>query len=89
MSKIYKTDGTTVNVEPKNGSDFSLEELQEIVGGYIEVLYLNDKEILVCDEDGKLKGYGLNYEATKVVQSNGISDYIVGDVLICSTKEVR
>ncbi len=28
MAEIIKTDGTTIEVEPKNGTDFSLEELQ-------------------------------------------------------------
>lgn len=50
MAKIYKTDGTVVEAKPKNGKDFKLEELQAIVGGYIEVLPINNKEVLVCDE---------------------------------------
>lgn len=89
MAKIYRTNGDVENVEPKNGTDFQLEELSAIVGGYIEVLYLDDKEILVCDEEGKLKGYPLNVRATDIVRSCGISDYIVGDVLICKTGEVK
>ncbi len=40
MAKIIKTDGTIVEVTPQNGTDFQLEELQKIVGGYIEVLRL-------------------------------------------------
>lgn len=89
MAKIYRTNGDVENVEPKNGTDFQLEELSAIAGGYIEVLYLDDKEILVCDEEGKLKGYPLNVRATDIVRSYGISDYIVGDVLICKTGEVK
>lgn len=89
MAKIYRTNGDVETVEPKNGTDFKLDELSSIVGGYIEVLYLDDKEILVCDEEGKLKGYPLNVRATDIVRSCGISDYIVGDVLICKTGEVK
>lgn len=89
MAKIYRTNGDVENVEPKNGTDFQLDELSSIVGGYIEVLYLDDKEILICDEEGKLKGYPLNVRATDIVRSCGISDYIVGDVLICKTGEVK
>lgn len=37
MAKIIKTDGTIVEVTPQNGTDFQLEELQKIVGGYIDV----------------------------------------------------
>ena len=46
MAKIIKTDGTIVEVTPQNGTDFQLEELQKIVGGYIEVLRLTDNEII-------------------------------------------
>lgn len=89
MAKIYRASGDVENVEPKNGTDFQLDELSSIVGGYIEVLYLDDKEILVCDEEGKLKGYPLNVRATDIVRSCGILDFIVGDVLICKTGEVK
>lgn len=33
MAKIYKMNGEVLDIEPKNGQDFQLEELQTIVGG--------------------------------------------------------
>ena len=33
---LYKTDGTVIDVVPSNGRQFSLEELQKHVGGFIE-----------------------------------------------------
>ena len=36
MAKIIYPDGTTKDISPANGNDFSLEELQKIVEGYIE-----------------------------------------------------
>ena len=90
MGKIYKTDGTTIAVEPKNGTDYSLEELQEIVGGYIEVLPLNDDEIMVLNEEGKILGLDLNDNATELISEAGMwDDFIVGDVLVCKNDEVR
>lgn len=83
MAKIYRTNGDVENVEPKNGTDFQLEELQDIVGGYIECLNLSDGRLLVCNEEGKLKDLDFNERA------NGYSDWIVGDVLICKTGEVK
>lgn len=32
-AKLYKTDGTILEVVPSNGTDFQLEELQAMVGG--------------------------------------------------------
>lgn len=34
----------------------SLENLQKIVGGYIECVYLSEDLVIICDEEGKLKG---------------------------------
>lgn len=89
MAKIYRTNGDIENVEPKNGTDFQLEELQGIVGGYIECLNLSDGRLLVCNEEGKLKGLALNERATELVRKNGYNDYIVGDVLVCKDCEIE
>ena len=55
MAQIIKSNGETKTVEPKNGTDFKLEELQAIVGGYVQIAYLRDDEIMVMDEEGRLK----------------------------------
>ena len=39
----------------------TLEAMQKVVGGYIEIMEpFTDPVALVCDEEGKLKGYELN-----------------------------
>ncbi len=40
----------------------TLEAMQETVGGYIEIIAPFDDEgvVLVCDDEGKIKGYELN-----------------------------
>ena len=39
----------------------TLRDMQQIVGGYIEIIRpFDDPVVLVCDEEGKLKGYELN-----------------------------
>ena len=90
MAKIYKTDGSIVNVEPKNGNDFELQELNDIVGGYIEIVHLNDKQIMVVNEEGKLYGCEYNDKATELMRANIMTyDYIVGDALVCDTAQVK
>lgn len=90
MAKIYKMNGEVLYIEPKNGSDFSLEELQEIVRGYIEILPLDDDEIIVLNEEGKCKNLAINAMATYRIQDAGYhGDYIVGDVLVCRSDEVK
>ena len=39
----------------------TLQDMQHTVGGYIEIIHpFDDPVALVCDEDGKLKGYEPN-----------------------------
>mgnify|MGYP002622197616 CR=1 FL=1 len=87
MAQWIKTDGTTIEVEPKNGTDFSLDELQGFVGGYIEVLLCGDR-YLVCDEEGKLKNKPLNMAATMIADEYYKNDCIVGDALICNLNQI-
>ena len=86
MATIVKTNGEEVDVQPKNGRDFSLKEVQDIVGGLIEVIPYGTKELMVLNEEGKLINLPVNNVATDLIC--GIDD-IVGDVLLCKATEVR
>jgi hypothetical protein len=53
MAKIYKANGEVLDIEPKNGTDFKLEELQAIVGGLIDCQMTNDgKDLIVFNDEG-------------------------------------
>lgn len=78
---LIKADGTVTAVKPKIGAIFRLEEMQKIVGGYIEVADTSDGRRLVVNEDGKLKGLPLNEKATKLYRHRAYA-CIVGDVLV-------
>ncbi len=55
----------------------TLEEMQRIVGGEIQAIYLFDDPVaVVCDDEGKIKGYELNRYISGV-------DIIVGPFFIC------
>lgn len=81
-------DGLLKKVDPANGTDFSLNELNEIVDGYIEVLHIGDK-LLVCNEEGKLNNLPYNAKATRLINAAGIKDYIVGNVLFCDKDKIK
>lgn len=88
-AKLYKTDGTILEVVPSNGTDFQLKELQQMIGGYIEIVPAGDYDIMVLDEEGKLKGLPFNNNATLIFMNAGYCDAIVGDVLVCHTSMVK
>lgn len=84
MAKIIFSNGAEFDVVPKNGTDFSLEELQGVVDGYIEIVRLRDGRIMVVNEEGRLRGLKHNGKASVMA-----ADYIVGNVLVCDTGQVR
>lgn len=70
-----------------------MEELQAIVGGLIELIYLPNNELMVINEEGKIDGLPYNENATKlcsiVFREAGCFDFIVGDVLICKEEQMK
>ena len=92
LTMIYQN-GEVVPVETNK---VKLEDMQKLVGGYIETVpyfdtYEGEPCIAFCDEEGKLKGKARNITATDAwyygLMSRGIpvepfSDYLVGDILI-------
>lgn len=89
MAKILFGDGSTKEVEPLNKTDFQLEELQKIVGGYIEIIYLGKGLVMVIDEEGKLKNKLINSNATLIALKQVGNDFIVGDALVCKQSEIK
>lgn len=90
MATLIEPSGKTTTVAPKNGTSFSLEELQGFVGGYIEFVSVSDdgKLVLIIDEEGKLKEKPDNEVATlKAAGFIRHGDFIVGNALFCTNVE--
>ena len=84
MARWIKESGETIEVKPKNGTDFSLEELQGFVGGYIEIIGHGKDGLMVVNEEGKLDGLPLNTTASLMAGQT-----IVGNVLVCKANEIK
>ena len=79
MNVLFKADGTKTPAPPENGTDYELSELQGLVGGWIEVVNLQESGyILVVNEEGLLKGLPWNPAASAVAGMD-----IVGDAVLC------
>lgn len=76
MATILYTDGTSKEISPANGTDFSLKELQAIVEGYIESIPLKDSKLMVINEEGKLEGLPRNEQATKLAELPTVEERI-------------
>ena len=83
-AKIIYTDKGAEDYTPKNGTTFELEEMQKIVGGYIEIVRLRDGRMIIVDEDGKSKDKAVNIPATNILRRDHFTtDYIVGTAIVC------
>ena len=89
MAVLFRTDSSTENVKPKNGTDFSLEELQEMVGGTIEIIRLSNLQLMIVHDEGKILGLPVNLYATILYRMYICTDdFIAGDALLCYATEV-
>ena len=83
-AKIIYTDKGAEDYTPKNGTTFELEEMQKIVGGYIEIVRLNDGRIIIVNEDGLSLNLPVNIEATNILRrDHSTTEYIVGTAIVC------
>lgn len=83
---ILETDGSKREVQPSNGSAFTMEEVYKLIGAEtIEARYCSEDMMILMDEDGKRKGQPINYQATLLLESIlSKHDFVVGPVLYCS-----
>lgn len=96
MKKAFwiKTDGTNVEVQPKDGKYFKYEELQGFTkdehSSMVQIVPMPSGKLLVCNEEGKLNGADVNGEATEIWKKEypidkfpmNNDELIVGNVLI-------
>ena len=85
---IYKSNGEVIETSPKNGKNYTYEELREIVGGFIQIIFLKDK-FMIINEEGKLNNLPYNDNATLRFRFFKTTDFIVGDALVCHTNRIR
>ena len=89
-AKIIYTDKEDEDYTPKNGKTFALTEMQEIIGGYVEPIRLNDGRMIIVDEDGKSKDKAVNIPATNILRRDHFTtDYIVGTAIVCDADMIE
>lgn len=92
MATLYRANGTSTVVHPA-GKKWTLDELQKLVGGYIELMPGMKRLRMLMNEDGKLQQLPKNYAATELVHrelSGQVLRYlpeIVGDVVVLDKGE--
>jgi hypothetical protein len=81
MGVLLKSNGTREDNINMDG----LQRKQELVGGYIELVHLNEGKVLIVNEEGLLDRLPLNVEASRLCGGSPI----VGDVILCNINEIE
>lgn len=95
MATLIRPDGTKETVTPADGKHFTLEEMQKLVEGYIQIIQVpvaaGKWADLVMNEEGKFEGLAYNKEATALGRIAGIADddFIVGNAVLCEDGEAQ
>ena len=85
MPTLYKSNGEIIPIKRKH--PFTLAELQEYVGGYIELITIGDR-YLVVNEEGRLMDLPFNEKASLLAAQFGYP-FIVGDALFTEKRYVK
>ena len=80
MAYLLKANGT---IEQMKWNP-SLREIQEAVGGYIELIPTGNLGYMYGNEEGKLMGLPVNKAATSMIT---FDDIVVGDVVVMEEGE--
>lgn len=87
MATVYDTErGVLEDIKPNDGKQFTLKELQGIVGGLIELVYTHDGKRMYINEEGKLNGLPYNGYATEQYRYNA-HDVILGNAIVIDGDE--
>lgn len=87
MATLYLPDGTRTFHAPAHPPNWSLVELQFLVGGYIELVKISqgsaiNGKVAYCNEDGRRHRLQLNTQASRLV-----GYMYVGPVLVIDDRE--
>ena len=90
MKKVMSEDGSyiTIYLNDKDGEP-TLKAMQEVVGGYIEVVYAENGDQIIIDEEGRLKEKPINEDASEHWLGDRWDNdtaNIVGDAIVLSGK---
>lgn len=89
MARLIKSNGKEILMFPENEGVFKLREVQEVIGGDVEILPIEIDSVMIIHKDCELKHLTFNKRATDIAFQNNVFRCITGDVLICASEEIE
>ena len=85
-NSIIRPGGLIEKISPQ-GEFYTLKEMQELVGGLIQMIRIPGNRTIVLNEEGKLLGLDFNLTATSLYKGYLFEgDYLVGNILVIEDK---
>jgi hypothetical protein len=85
LAVVIPTDGEAYRLEITSDERKELRILQELVGGFLELVPYEGDACIFCNEEGKLQGLPKNRRAQHVVSPPG--DYLVGNIVVLGPED--
>jgi hypothetical protein len=85
--QVIKIDGTTISITPQNPKKgYSLQEMYRAIDtDMVQIVSTNQRNtIMVCDEEAMFNNKSYNAMASMIA-----GQAILGDVIVCNTKNVK
>lgn len=93
MAKLYKIDGTVVDVEPRDKkAGFQLQELYDLIGcDIIQPVCFVKGKWFICDEEGWLKPNARRNEKANehIIGITGDDWDVCGNVIVCDERDFQ
>lgn len=92
IATIISPNGEVDSVSLPEDEEARLHQLQDLVGGYIEVVALPGERHMVINENGKDGPHTINQAATAIAheaQAIMLSDYIAGPAIVISQDDLQ
>ena len=89
---LIKVDGSVEEVEPKNGTDFKLQELYDMLGvELVDVVCMpnNNDKIMIVDDEGMYRSERNERGSVFLDECYGVPCDIYGDVLVVGNKQFK
>lgn len=89
MAILIKHNGKEIPVFPENKKFFKLREVQEIIGGEIDIFPIKIDSVMIVHRNCDFMQFLVNSRAILIAYQNDVFRCITGDALICAATEIE
>jgi hypothetical protein len=82
MARILSVDGEVIEVQPADGREFTVAEMEKLVGGEFDLIRTDMGASMAIDENARAKGLDLNRRASMMT-----GQFVIGPAVLLKPGE--